>query len=202
MAIFQNGLVLETDELQARKLLQMGFGRSTEKGVRLHPLEAAYLVEKGLLSVSDGQRPLSSFELISEMPAKAKSKSGAAKPASKSALAKSKSSSSSSKSASLSEPPLPLADQYLVFRALRAGGQVVRFTAAPRFWRVLAPGVGRDHERSQSLLMLAGPHWSATLESLERALSVARLMRLELLMAYAKDGRPHLVKVSKPPLDG
>lgn len=189
MALAHNGLILETDELAGKKLLQMGFGRQTENGVRLHPLEAAYLVEKKLLSVSDGTQPMAAMQFLADESASKK-----AKPA------KAKAAKSAKRPPPLSVHPLSLHDQYLLFRALRQNGQVVRFTASPMWWRVLAAGVGRDQERAQSLLRLSSPDFSASIASLEHELATARLMRLELLFGYVKDGQPHLLKVSKPPV--
>ena len=186
MAIYKEGQVLESDEARGVKLLQMGFGRQTAKGVSLHLLEAAYLTEKNLLHAMDSHHTLTVKDLLGE----------------ENTLAgKSKTKKSSSKSKSTPSSSMPLSDQFLIFRSLRSNGQVVRFSSVPGWWRVLAPGVGRDQERSQTLLQLATPDWKATVASLERQLAVARLMRLELVLAYVQDGRPHLLKISKPPID-
>ena len=171
MAEYENGRVVESDQTAGLKLLQMGFGRKMENSVVLDWLEAAYLLEKKLLEVRSGKKTLTLDDLLAEPSKKNKNKAP------------------------------PRSDQYIIFRALRAGGRVVRFSSgSPLMWRVYEKGIGREQERPQMMLSIVPPAWSVSIESLERQLAVSRLLRLDLGMAFVRDGKPVMMKVSKPPM--
>ncbi len=169
MAVLIEGRIIETDQTGALKLLQMGFGRKMENGVMLEWLEAAYLVERKLLEVKEGEKTLTWQDLIAE-PAK--------KP----------------------DSP-PRSEQFIIYRNLRASGRLVRFAAgSPLQWRVYEKGVGREQERPQMALSIVPPDWSASIESLEKQLAVSRLLRLDFGMAFVRDAKPVMIKISKPPI--
>lgn len=199
MAELIEGRVVETDTAGGLKLLQMGFGLKMESGVALHWLEAAYLVERKLLEVKDGAKMLSWQELIAESPAGKKTKE------TKKVASAKKEKTDSASSAHSASPSLPLApprsEQYLIYRTLRASGRLVRFSPpSPLQWRVYEKGVGREQERPQMMLSIVPPGWSASIESLERQLAVSRLLRLDLGMAFVRDGKAVMIKISKPPM--
>ena len=196
MAEYENGRVVESDQTAGLKLLQMGFGRKMENGVALHWLEAAYLVERKLLEVKDGGKTLTWQELIAEPAADTEKK--------KTTKISKKISSKKKKTPALSSS-LPLApprsDQFLIYRQLRASGRLVRFSSgSPLQWRVYEKGIGREQERPQMMLSIVPPGWSVSIDSLEKQLAVSRLLRLDLGMAFVRDGRPVMMKVSKPPI--
>jgi len=91
-----------------------------------------------------------------------------------------------------------LSDQYVIFKAFRMGGQVVRFSSgSPALWRVYARGVGREQDRPSILVNVVDSKWKATLSSLDTALQTARLMRLELAIGFVKDGKPSIIKLNR-----
>ena len=89
-------------------------------------------------------------------------------------------------------------DQYLIYKHIRLGGRIIRFSShSPQYWRVYARGVGREQERPQMLLRLADSRWKTSLSSLGRELAVARMLRLELVLAYVEHGMPQWIKLGK-----
>ena len=203
MAELIEGRIVETDPAAGLKLLQMGFGLRMENGVALHWLEAAYLAERKRLEVNDGAKTLGWQDLIAEPAADKKTKEKKTAEGKKPAAKKEKTDSSAPPHSASSSLPLapPRSEQYLIYRTLRASGRLVRFSSgSPLLWRVYEKGVGREQERPQMLLSIVPPNWSATIESLERQLAVSRLLRLDLGMAFVRDGRPVMMKVSKPPI--
>lgn len=181
MAEYANWRVVESDLAAGLKLMQMGFGRKMENGVVLEWLEAAYLLEKKLLEVRSGKKALTLEDLLAE-PKKKNGKRARAQKKTK------------------TDAP-SRADQYAIYRALRAGGRLVRFSSgSPLLWRVYEKGIGREQERPQMVLTIVPPGWSATIESLERQLAVSRLLRLDLGMAFARDGKAVMIKISRPPI--
>ena len=193
MAELINGRIVETDQAAGLKLMQMSFGRKMEQGVVLEWLEAAYLTERKLLEVKDGGKVLSVEELTAEPKVaadaaitKKKKKTGQVTPAPASTLHLSPS----------------RADQYAIYRRFRGGGRVVRFSSgSPLQWRVYDKGVGREQDRPLMLVSIVPPDWNVTIDSLEKQLAVARLLRVDLGMAFVRDGRPVMMKVSKPPVE-
>ena len=149
-------------------LRQMGFGTFFDGKARLHPLEAAYLCERGKAEAYNGKKKLDATAILK---AKAKSKT-------------------------------PLSDQYIIFKAFRQDGRVVRFTpSSPLHWRVYARGVGREQDRPSTIVVVVDKNWKAATSSLEPMLATARALRLELAIAYVKEGKPQLVKLSKNALE-
>ncbi len=186
MAELIQGRIVETEPAGGLKLMQMGFGRKTENGVELHWLEAAYLSERKLLEVKDGKKILTWQDLTAEPSAEKKTKEKkSAKPA--------------KKPDEINAPPR--SEQFIIYRSLRAGGRLVRFSApSPLQWRIYEKGVGREQERPQMMVSIVTPNWSVSLDSLEKQLAVSRLLRLDLGMAFVRDGRPVMIKISKPPI--
>ncbi len=192
MAELHSGRIIERDEVMGAKLLSMGIGRKGEEGVILEWLEAAYLVERKLLQVIEGKKVLALEDIISE-PEQEKSVNKEKK--------KTKVAKSSSSSVHLAAPTH--AEQYRIYRSIRGGGRVVRFSAGtPLYWRVYERGVGREQERPQMLLYVVPPEWSVSLSALEQQMQLARLLRLDLGLAFVRDSRPQLMKISRPPIEG
>ena len=202
MAELIQGRIVETDAPAGLKLMQMGFGRKLEQGVVLEWLEAAYLTERKLLEVKDGGKIMSAEELIAE-PKKKEEKNITKKKKKTGQVAVASSVDSASRTSSASFPLAPSrADQYAIYRRLRGGGRVVRFSSgSPLQWRVYDKGVGREQDRPMMLLSIVPPGWNVTIDSLEKQLAVARLLRVDLGMAFVRDGRPVMMKVSKPPVE-
>lgn len=89
-------------------------------------------------------------------------------------------------------------DQYLIYRHIRSGGRIIRFSPnTPHYFRVHARGVGREQERAQTLARLITSDFECSIDTLEMELSVARQLRLELVFAFVRDGRPQFVKMAK-----
>ncbi len=200
MAICLKGKIIESDEKLGRDILGAGFGRRSEGGVELHPLEAAFLAERNIVQVEEGKKPLTPPQIFAKLETGAAKKKTGKKTAGHKAGAKG----ATGRGAAKMPPAEALMPEniYLIYRALRLGGNVVRFSSgSPLMWRVYAKGVGREHERPQSILRLVDKDWQASLETLERELAVARLLRLELVLGYVKEGKPCLIKVSKPPIE-
>jgi len=203
MAESRAGIIIETDPDMVAKLLSMGIGKKKEDGLHLHWLEAALLSERNLLKIEQEGKELSRDALIAEPQEEKKgakeAKKEKGKKSAKPKIAKNKSADSSG--ASLLIPSR--ADQYLIYRALRLGGRVVRFSeGSPLHWRVYERGVGREHERPQMLLYLVTPEWSVSLSSLEQQMQLARMLRQDLTLAFVRDGRPHMMRMSRPPVEG
>lgn len=191
MANYSNGRILAGDEAEGLKILQMGMGRRTESGVELHVLEALYLLERHLIALANGQTKMSAADLL------------AAAPASKSRRAPIKKT-RGAKKAPFAPPSsaIPLSDQYLLYKTIRGAGHVIRLSAgSPLHWRVLARGVGREHERAQTLILLVPPDYETGLKDLEKKLALSRLLRLELALAFVRGGQPAILKISKPPVE-
>lgn len=181
--------IIEKEPALMAKLLSMGMGKKQEEGVRLHWLEAALLLERGLIKVEKEGKPLTKEDLIAGAEEKGK------KTAKKSTKAKTKSA------------PLPATpsreDQYCIYRSLRLGGRVVRFSeGSPLHWRVYERGVGREHERPQMLLYIVPPEWNVSIHTLEQQMQLARMLRQDLGLAFVRDGRPHMMRISRPPVEG
>ncbi len=194
MAELHSGRIIERDEVMGAKLLSMGIGRKGEEGIILEWLEAAYLVERKLLQVMEGKKTLSLEDIISE-PEQEKSVNKEKK------AGKAKTAKSTSSPSPLAAPTH--AEQYRIYRAIRGGGRVVRFSAGtPLYWRVYERGVGREQERPQMLLYVVPPEWSVSLSALEQQMQLARLLRLDLGLAFVRDSRPQLMKISRPPIEG
>ncbi len=200
MATCEKGRIIESDEKLGRDILGAGFGRRAEGGVELHPLEAAFLVERNIVQVQEGKKRLAPKDIFIRFgfqPAKKTTKKSSGKK-----VASKKSSGREDANRIAPAEALSPEGVYLIYRALRLAGNVVRFSSgSPLMWRIYAKGVGREHERPQSILRLVDKDWQASLETLERELAVARLLRLELVLGYVKEGKPHLIKVSKPPIE-
>ena len=80
---------------------------------------------------------------------------------------------------------------------------MVRFSAgSPLHWRVYERGVGRESERPAMLLYLVPPDWSVSVGRLEQQMQLARLLRLDFGLAFVREGKPQMVKLSRPPLEG
>ncbi len=172
-AVFFDGAHAYCQDTEAcESLLRMGFGARREEGLKLHMLEALYLAEKGKVEIFGSKKKGKKLEAAKLLKAKAHSSSPS------------------------------LSEQYILFKAFRSGGQIVRFSSsAPLLWRVYARGVGREQDRPQTLLFLIGKKWSLSLPRLESILSTARALRLEPAFAYVKDGKPSIVKLSKLSLE-
>lgn len=162
---------------EAAALIRMGFGKMEAGSVSLHPLEAAYLIERGKCTAAESGKkgkPISFEKIIAGKKTPSKKPKGEPSPS----------------------------DQYAIFKAFRQAGHVVRFsTSAPLHWRVYARGVGREQDRPSTLVMVVGEGWSASLKSLLPALQTARLMRLELAVAFVTDGKINAIKLSKLPME-
>ena len=170
MAKFAKELFM-ADGQEELSLLQSGFGKKIGEGLVLHPLEAAYLCSLNLLEISAGKKKLKCADIVKKMKAQ-----------------------NGPKGEKLPSPE----EQYLIFEQLRSGGRVVRFNShSPHYWRVYARGVGREQERAQILLRLASPAWKATLSSLDLEISVARQLRMELVIAFVQKKQPAFVKINK-----
>ncbi len=186
MAEYEKGRAIERDAAAGARLLSMGIGKKGEDGVVLEWPEAAFLVERKLIEVREGKKALALEDFLAEP------KEREAKKAPKAKQAKTNLSSSPSR-----------ADQYRIYRALRGGGRVVRFSAgSPLHWRVYERGVGREQERPQMMLCIVPPDWSVSLQTLEQQMQLARLLRLDLGLAFVREGKPQMVKLSRPPLEG
>ncbi|VVB57103.1 Uncharacterised protein [uncultured archaeon] len=194
MAEFEKGRIIERDAAVGAKLLSMGMGKKGEEGVGLEWLEAAFLVERKLLQVKEGQKVLTLDDLLAG-PEKEKKKEKIEKEKAPKTRTKSKNADS------LSAPSR--AEQYRIYRAIRGGGRVVRFTSgSPLYWRVYERGVGREQERPQMLYYIVTPEWSVSLSSLEQQMQLARLLRLDLGLAFVRDGRTQMMRISRPPVEG
>jgi tRNA splicing endonuclease len=89
-------------------------------------------------------------------------------------------------------------NQYLVYKHIRSGGRIIRFSpSTPNYFRVHARGVGREQERSQIIVRLINDDFECSIDSLEMELAVARQLRLELVFAFVRDGKPQFVKMAK-----
>lgn len=174
MAKFVKGQFI-ADKEEALSILQSGFGKKAGEDVVLHPLEAAYLCDLDLLEVSEGKKKMKPADIVKKF--KFRTPKGIGK--------------------------LPTAsEQFEIFSQLRSGGRMVRFNShSPHYWRVYARGVGREQERAQILLRLMSKDWSASIESLNREISVARQLRMELVFAFYEKKQPSFVKVNKFNLD-
>ncbi len=159
------------DAASCDTLRRMGFGTFAGGKARLHPLEAAYLCERGKAEANNDKGKLD-FGAILKINAKVKSS-------------------------------IPLSDQYVIFKAFRQEGRVVRFTpSSPLHWRVYARGVGREQDRPSTLVMVIDKKWKASISTLEPMLATARALRLELAIAYVREGKPQLAKMSKISIEG
>ena len=203
MAELQNGRIIESDAATGAKLLSMGMGKKGEAGVILEWQEAAFLTERKLLEVRDGKKTLALEDLLME-PEKETDPERTIKTKKRNAEERTASPASSlpaRSSVSLLSPPR--ADQYRIYRAIRGGGRVVRFTSgSPLYWRVYERGVGREQERPQMLLYVVPADWSVSVQSLEQQMQLARLLRLDLGLAFVRDGRAQMMKISRPPVEG
>ena len=80
---------------------------------------------------------------------------------------------------------------------------MVRFSeGSPLHWRVYERGVGREHERPQMLLYIVPPEWAVSIQTLEQQMQIARMLRQDLGLAFVRDGRPHMMRISRPPVEG
>jgi len=193
MAEFINNRIIEKDAALGAKLLSMGMGKNGEDGVHLQWQEAAFLTERGLLEVKMGAKNLSADDLIAEP------KEGGKTKAAKEGKGKEK---EKTKNTNIMISP-SRADQYCIYRSLRLGGRVVRFSeGSPLHWRVYERGVGREHERPQMLLYIVPPEWSVSIQTLEQQMQIARMLRQDLGLAFVRDGRPHMMRLSRPPVEG
>ena len=190
MAEYEKGRAIERDAPLCAKLLSMGMGKKGEDGVALEWPEAAFLVERKLIEVRDGKKTLALEDFLKDEKtdktnAKKAKKAGSSPPG----------------LSALSSPSR--ADQYRIYRAIRGGGRVVRFSAgSPLHWRVYERGVGREQERPQMMLYIVPPDWNVSLQTLEQQMQLARLLRLDLGLAFVRDGKPQMVKLSRPPVEG
>jgi len=172
--LLKGQFVAETEE--APSLLQSGFGKNSQDGVILHPLEAAYLCELSLLEINDSKKKMNVSEILKKFKTTSSSKSAGKLPNAK--------------------------EQFELYSQLRSGGRMVRFNLhSPQYWRVYAKGVGREQERAQVLLRLITSDWKSSVVSLNREISVARQLRMELVLAFMEKGQPAFVKVNKFNLD-
>jgi tRNA splicing endonuclease len=166
----KGGKFICPDDGMAETILRMGFGSRQDGGTRLHPLEAAYLAERGKAEIFDGGKKIGALALL--------------------------------KQKQIGKSVVSLPDQYEIFKALRQGGRVVRFTpSSPLHWRVYARGVGREQDRPSTLMIVVGKSWKASLSTIEPMLATARLLRLELSIAYLKEGKPNIIKISKSAIE-
>lgn len=174
MAIFSNGQFIAHGQ-EAESALKSGFGRKNGDELLLHPLEAAYMLNLSLIEIKRVKKNLSIAEVLSQF--KIKTGKGISK--------------------------LPSAkEQFEIYSQIRSGGRIIRFNShSPQYWRVYARGVGREQERAQVLLRLMTPSWETSIESLNREISVARQLRMELVLAFFEKGAPAFVKVNKFTLD-
>jgi tRNA splicing endonuclease len=187
MAEFANGKIIEKDKAKGDELLSMGVGKKSEEGVVLHWLEAAFLAQKKLIEVKNQGKTMKLEDFLNYKDEKDEVGEKKKKNAKK---GKEKSSAPSR------------ADQYNIYYALRSGGRVVRFfEESPLHWRVYERGVGREQERPQMLLYIVPPDWSVDIQALEQQMQLARLLRLELAIAFVKEGKPQMLKISRPPLE-
>ena len=202
MATCLKGRIIESEEKLGREILAAGFGRRAENGVELNALEAAFLCERKIIEVHEGKKTLEVQEIYSKFDFGKKPKTGAMKKMVSKEKKSTKDAPKNTEMKTVLAEKITSEKLYLIYRALRFAGNVVRFSSgSPLMWRIYAKGVGREHERPQSILRIVDKDWQASLESLERELSVARLLRLELVLGYFKDNKPCLIKVSKPPIE-
>ncbi len=83
-----------------------------------------------------------------------------------------------------------------VYRLIRATGRQIRpFMAGMKYFRVYAPGVGREEERPSQLLCLL-PGKTPSPKSLAQEIKVAHLARLDLIVACGAGEEIKFYKIS------
>ncbi len=88
-----------------------------------------------------------------------------------------------------------------VYSHFRKNGQVVRFGPGKDVLRVYERGIGREEGRAQHVIFVLDGKWKADLATLWQKISVAHLLRKELVLAFCKAGQLVFIKVSKQAFD-
>ncbi|MEM4209560.1 MAG: hypothetical protein QW833_04200, partial [Candidatus Anstonellaceae archaeon] len=148
-----------------------GFGRIVDNKLILHPLEACYLFELGLIKINlpknQSTKKQNIFELLLSY---SKEKRAILKPI----------------------------ERYAIYKEIRSVGRVVRFNIHdPNYWFVYARGVGREEERAQILLNIINPKIKIDVKQLETKLALSRQFRMEIVLAFTKNSKPQFIKLSK-----